>query len=215
MRTGGAGFKAIQKALNEMFGVTELPNVAVHGRTDKAIISDLFEKLGREGDLETSLPEFEKRYWEHLPQTLGESEGSLLPGVESLLLLLGDRKDVALGLLTGNARVPAYHKLQHFDVARYFDFGGFGDRQACRNAVAAEAVKSAANHLGNRFLPNKVWVIGDTTKDIECGRSIGARVLAVTTGGDDQEILTEAQPDLLFSDLENTTAFLEGCFGEA
>ena len=46
MRTGGAGFKAIGRALSELFGIESLPSVPVHGRTDLAIFHDFFERSG-------------------------------------------------------------------------------------------------------------------------------------------------------------------------
>jgi phosphoglycolate phosphatase len=49
-------------------------------------------------------------------------------------------------------------------------------------------------------------VIGDTPLDIRCGRAIGAKVLAVATGGAGIEELREHQPDWLVPDLQSISA---------
>ena len=156
---------------------------------------------------------FEELYWRYLPQALAETEGELLPGVSELLESLSQRADVALGLLTGNAHVPAYHKLKHFQVDRYFEFGGFGDREVCRNEVAALAKNASQDYLGAKFSENQVWVIGDTVKDIECGRSIGAKVVAVETGGGSRAELATAKPEIQVADFRNPSELIRSCFG--
>jgi len=193
LNTSGAGMKAISATMQELYGIGDLPQVAVHGRTDRAIVGDLLQELGI--SIEENLGDFYQAYWQALPSYLQHSESYLLPGIEETLELLAQRADVAVGLLTGNAARAAEIKLKHFNVEGYFQFGGFGDFLACRNAVAEQAVQSAASHLGDRFQPDQVWVIGDTVNDIRCGRSIDSRVIAVETGGASAQELAEAKPD--------------------
>jgi phosphoglycolate phosphatase-like HAD superfamily hydrolase len=49
--------------------------------------------------------------------------------------------------------------------------------------------------------PTRIWVVGDTTRDISCARAIGAQVLAVTTGVVSRDELEQAEPDLLLDDM--------------
>jgi phosphoglycolate phosphatase-like HAD superfamily hydrolase len=51
-----------------------------------------------------------------------------------------------------------------------------------------------------------VVVVGDTPHDIRCGRAIGAKVLAVATGGARLEELKLHQPDWAVRDLRAVTA---------
>jgi len=44
-------------------------------------------------------------------------------------------------------------------------------------------------------------VIGDTPRDIDAARAIGAQCIAVSTGGVAHEVLAENGPDWLFTDL--------------
>jgi phosphoglycolate phosphatase-like HAD superfamily hydrolase len=142
-------------------------------------------------------------YLQHLPRTLRDLPGSLLPGVETTLEAIRDANLGALGLLTGNLKRAAKIKLAHFAVDHNFAFGGFGDHSSCRNEVARQALESARQFLQPHFDEDQVWVIGDTPLDIACGRAINARTVGVLTGGYDREELTAAEPDLLLDDLRD------------
>ncbi len=203
----GAGMQAIGRAMEELFQVRTLPSVRVHGRTDFGILSELFSHLNL--DYKQHQDQFHETYLRHLPATLSATQGQVLPGISSLLPILVDRSDVSLGLLTGNGRQAAMVKLSHFGLGDFFPFGGFGDLHGNRDDVARTAVQSAQQHLGDQFFPEKVWVIGDTPDDVRCGRAIGARVLAVETGGADRQVLVESDPDLLMEDLSDIERFLQ------
>lgn len=133
---------------------------------------------------------------------------NVLPGVFPLLERLNSHPEVALGILTGNAREPARIKLEHFELSEYFLFGGYGDDHSDRNNVAAEAAKGARDYLGQRFVAEQTWVIGDTINDIRCARAIGAKVLTVATGGNSSEQLVAARPDIHVEDLTDVQHWL-------
>ena len=198
--------KAVHESLIEMFGDVTQSKLAVHGRTDHGIMTDVFAGIGR--DYQQHREDFDQLYWSKLPGVMESSKGELLPGVPQLLKSISVDPNVALGILTGNARVAADIKLQHFGIEQYFSFGGYGDHHSDRNQVAAVAVEQARLKLGDSFDSDKVWVIGDTVNDIVCARSIGARVIAVETGGGTREELLRAEPDVVFADLANCDDFL-------
>lgn len=206
LRAGNAGMKAIHETLIEMFGEVQESDLVVHGRTDQGIMTDVFAGIGR--DYQQHRDDFDQMYWSKLPAVMASSGGELLPGVAELLEDLSAAPDVALGILTGNARVPADIKLKFFGIQQYFSFGGYGDHHSDRNQVAALAVQQARLSVGDSFDPSKVWVIGDTVNDIVCARSIGARVIAVETGGGTREELLAAEPDIVFTDLVKRDNFL-------
>ena len=54
--------------------------------------------------------------------------------------------------------------------------------------------------------PEEIVVVGDTVLDVACARSIGARCLAVCTGGSTQEELAAAKPDWLALNLSKIQA---------
>jgi len=194
-----AGMGAMGQAITQHYGKTEIPEIRLHGCTDRGIVNELFTKL--DIDLEADRSEFMSTYCQILEASLSTYGGEVLPGVPELLKTLESHPNVALGLLTGNAKRPAEIKLKHFGIGDYFPFGGFGDDFSERNDVAAAAVIAAKENLGNKFDAAKVWVIGDTLNDIRCGRSIGAKVIAVETGGDAGKILAKESPDILLTNL--------------
>ena len=207
--SGGAGKLAMESALLAEFGVTvgDRP-IPYAGRTDAAIISDLLQAH----ELEVTpknIQRFLVAYLEHLPVCLTQRQGQALPGVRPLLEALQGRSDVLLALLTGNVEAGATNKLRHFDLQHYFECGGFADNLVERNDVARAARKRAEQHLGREIDETvTLWVIGDTPHDVTCGRSIGARVLAVATGSHSVAQLQSAEPDHVVSDLTDTEQLL-------
>ncbi len=200
LRSGGSGLETIRQLMHERYDIDKLPDIELHGRTDFGIWQELFEKLNIA--FPDDLSPMIDSYCTRLETEIGNFKGQLMPGVPDVLARLQPRDDIALGLLTGNAKRAAMIKVEHFGLAEYFQpFGGFGDQHPDRNDVAAQARQSAQEHLGDRFDPDKMWVVGDTIRDVECGQSIGAKVIAVATGNQTLEFLRESNPDLAVSDL--------------
>ena len=56
-------------------------------------------------------------------------------------------------------------------------------------------MERAEEEWGVSFPPDQVVVVGDTPMDVECGRHVGARTLAVATGRRSVEELTATGPD--------------------
>jgi phosphoglycolate phosphatase-like HAD superfamily hydrolase len=201
--SGGAGKAALEKALAEEFGVTHvIEKLQLSGRTDRAIIADLF-RLHALDDTPENHHRLIAGYLRHLPESLASRGGRVLPGIAVLLEQLRRRDDVALGLLTGNVRAGAKVKLGHFGLYDYFAFGGFGDYHLDRDEVAREALAEIEGRFNGRHSPQRIWVIGDTPLDIRCARAIGARAVAVATGWHSKEELTAHGPDLFLTDLKD------------
>ncbi len=198
--SGGAGQLAMNRAISEAFGLTDLDcDIPAAGRTDRAITTDLFQYFGVTTD-DVRWAQFVATYFELLPLAMEELKGYLLPGIPNLLEQLAARPDVTLGLLTGNFEEGAWIKLRHFEIDRYFRFGGFGDHHFDRDDVARLAYEATHQHLGRRVEPCDVWVLGDTPSDIRCGKAIGARTVAVATGMFTATELRPHAPDVLLRD---------------
>ena len=88
-----------------------------------------------------------------------------------------------LGLLTGNIQLGAEIKLRHFGLWEQFQFGGFADDNEDRDHIAVAALERARRVLGRDLSPQEIIVVGDTPFDVRCGKFIGAKTLAVATGG--------------------------------
>ncbi len=197
LSSGGAGQHAMEEALAKVFGVTgPYHDIPAAGRTDWAITRDLFAFHQLDVN-DTQWRDFIHVYLEQLPIALTNKSGSVLPGVLPLLHELNHRDDVVLGLLTGNLEVGARLKLEHYDIFHFFRFGGYGDAHHHRDDVARLAHAAACDFLNGSVNADRLWVIGDTPADVQCGRAIGAKVLAVATGIHTIDELKAAQPDEL------------------
>ncbi len=208
LSTGGSGQSAMEAALLAGFPVTELLcDIPTAGRTDRAIIMDLFRDHGI-AFTEENWQRFQQLYLERLPGCIAGGPPDLLPGMRDIVEALAVRSDVMLGLLTGNFERGAKVKLSHFGIDHHFAFGGYGDHDVSRDDVARRALAEAARRLERDPDVSSVWVIGDTPADIQCSRAIGARAVAVATGIYPLEVLRAAEPDHLFESFADPQTLL-------
>src|SRR5262245_23282386 len=206
LTTGKAGVPAWEAAVRETTGKDfQLSSIRVPGLTDYQIASRTFELLGvaATGDL---LPRMVARYEELLPSTLPLKQGRVLPNVREILESLRSRTDVRSYLLTGNTRAGARAKLTHYNLAQYFPDGAFAEDQGSRSSIARRALDLARNAGPVRL--DRIFVIGYTPHDIECAAPIGARTIAVATGGYSVEELTAHHPWRVFGELPPPSEFL-------
>ncbi len=208
VRTGGAGKAAMETALRSEFAFSELLDVVPYsGRTDRAIGRDLLTVHGIE-PTPANQGRLQAAYLANLPDCLRTHGGNVCPGIAELLSHLHPKPEVLLGLLTGNVRAGARHKLGHFGLWDYFVCGGFGDEHFERDDVARLAIAEVRAHLGRELDAGDVWVIGDTPLDVQCGRAVGARVVAVASGWHSAEELARYGPDHLLTDLSSPDELL-------
>jgi phosphoglycolate phosphatase-like HAD superfamily hydrolase len=126
---------------------------------------------------------------------LTQTRGDIYPGVWRFIYEMQRLSEPpAVGLLTGNIRLGAEIKLRHFNLWEFFQIGAFGDDSENRREIAALARDRGARVLGRDLEPEEVLVIGDTPLDVDCGRAIGAEVLAVATGDYTVAELQKHQP---------------------
>lgn len=199
--TGGAGDKALKRVVARRYGVEDdLHDVEIAGRTDARIARSILEKYA-EGTSSEQVTAFLDEYLEQLAALLPQLNGQVLPGVPEILQRMAAKPDRVLALLTGNLRRGAELKLRRYGLWDFFSFGAFADDHHDRNELGAFARQRAREALGHEFEVGAIDVIGDTGHDIACGKSFGARTIAVATGSWSREQLAEHQPDFLFNDL--------------
>jgi phosphoglycolate phosphatase-like HAD superfamily hydrolase len=207
LTTGKAGVPAWEAAVREVTGRDfELASIRVPGLTDFQIAVQTFELLGVDADDQT-LRRMVLRYEDLLPSYLPLKQGRVLPNVREILEALRDRSDVRSYLLTGNTRGGARAKLTHYDLFEYFPDGAFAEDAQKRATIAARALDLARR--AGPIAEDRVYVIGDTPHDIECAESIGARTIAVATGGYSVEELASHRPWRLFEELPPVDEFVE------
>ena len=207
VRTGGAGVKAFARTFASEFKVADgFERLKFPGRTDIGLVREFFGFHQIE-----ATPENLQRFFEHyvlwLDHLLKESRTEVCPGVWELIRDLQALPQAPLlGLLTGNIRLGAEIKLRHFDLWDVFQTGAFGDEHEDRGQIAALALERGSRLVGKDLRGDEVLVIGDTPLDIRCARAIGAKALAVATGGSELAELKRHQPDWAITDLRAITA---------
>ena len=206
LTTARAGVYAWEDAVRELTGREfELAKVRIAGLTDYQIAVKTFESMGIETD-EVFLRRFVDRYGELLPGSLPRKQGRVLPNVREILEHLQRQENIRSYLLTGNTRAGARAKLTHYDLMHFFPDGAFAEDAGERSAIASRALE-----LARRAAPvadDRLFVIGDTPHDIHCANAIGARTIAVATGGYSLDELREHNPWRLFAELPPPDQFV-------
>ncbi len=207
VHTGGAGIKAFAKVFATEFNAPNgVSRMKFAGRTDVNLVREFFTL----NQIEPSAENF-RRFFENyvfwLDHILSDSETSACRGVFEFMQALRELpQPPTFGLLTGNIRLGAEIKLRHFHLWQEFETGGFADDHEDRDQIAHAAFRRGARVLDRDLHGEEVLVIGDTPLDIRCGRAIGAKVLAVATGGATWSELKPHQPDWLVEDLGSVAA---------
>lgn len=189
-----------------------LPAISFGGKTDLQICRELLAAAGvPASEIEGTAHRIMEGYLSRVAEQLRarSHEVKVLPGVTDLLNRLQARPEVAIGLLTGNLREGAALKLAAAGLAPYFGFGVYCDDHHDRYQLPAIAVERAHKSMGRRFEGKEVVIIGDTIHDVNCGKSIGVRTIAVGTNRrvPTEELLAQ-NPDYYFRDLSSTLEVL-------
>jgi phosphoglycolate phosphatase-like HAD superfamily hydrolase len=210
INSGGAGIESLKEVLRRQFGVIDdLRGVEIAGKTDTGIVHQILRKQNIPVTEETTAL-FLELYLEFLADELPQRQGALLPGVAELLPRLQARPQNVLALLTGNLRRGAQLKLAHYGIWGFFEFGAFADDHHDRNQLGPFAQQRARQKHAIDFAAGDIDVIGDTPHDIACGKAIGARTIAVTTGSFSRVQLAAYQPDWILDDFSEVDAALTG-----
>lgn len=208
LTTARAGIFAWEDAVrHELGGSIALESLRTAGLTDIEIAVQLLETSGREPSSDDVI-RLVRAYERHLPSSLPKRVGQVLPNVRAIMEQLQGLPDVCSLLLTGNTRAGAKAKLSHYGLQAFFTDGAFSDDTPDRPSIARKAMTLARTRIGH-VAPDRVYVIGDSPHDIQCGRAIGARVIAVATGGYSVEELGPLKPWWLLQELPAPDQFLD------
>jgi phosphoglycolate phosphatase-like HAD superfamily hydrolase len=196
VHTGRAGSRAFGKTIASIFGVPEsVEKVSFAGRTDVSLARELFG-LNRIPATPENFRRFFENYVFWLDQLVAAGNGDICRGAAGFIRQLQALPDPPmLGLLTGNIQLGAEIKLRRYGLWGIFEMGGFADDHEDRDQIAAAALARGRRVLGENLRPEEIVVVGDTRFDVRCGKHIGARVLAVATGGAKFEDLKKCGAD--------------------
>jgi phosphoglycolate phosphatase len=126
----------------------------------------------------------------------------VLPGVAPLLKELS-KTDSLIALYTGDSPGVTRCVLRATGLAKYFKFAVYGTEANSRTELAKMAIQRAEQSTGHKFEGRDVVIIGDSVRDVECGKQLGALTIAVATGFHSEEKLLSRKPDHLFKNLKD------------
>lgn len=205
IQTAHAGQRGLNAAVEALHGRSDvLEGIPVAGRTDCAILQDVFARLGRTWE-PVAAGALRDAYFEHLAREIGRSyspppaDFGVLPGVEAVLSAMERDPAYVVALLTGNFARGASIKLGHFGLWERFRFGAFGDEHVNRRDLLPVARARAA---AAGVTPSLVVVIGDTPLDVDCAHAHGAFAVAVATGHYSVAELEATGADIVLETLE-------------
>lgn len=203
IRTGGAGIWAFAETSTRLYGLPGgTDGLHFHGRTDRSLVCE-FLRLHGIPETEAQIRRFMEGYTGFLAERLLQHRGEVCPGVEGLIRSLREIPNPPqLGVLTGNSALGAQLKLKAHGLEDLLVFGVYGEDESDRNLLAHRALKMAQERFGSGFSGREMVVVGDTPADIACARAVGARCVAVSTGGSSLEVLLEHSPDWAVPTLE-------------
>jgi phosphoglycolate phosphatase len=190
----------------EVYGTMgSIAGVSFAGKTDPQIARELLTRAGFDQDtIDAGLPALWERYVQHLEGRLDDLPMRVLPGVHELLAALAELEDVGLGLLTGNIVKGAELKLGSAGLWEHFAIGGFGSDHEQRDELPAVALERARIHWNVSIEATQAVVVGDTPRDVACGRAGGTRTVAVATGSYPAAELLDTGADHVLEDLSST-----------
>ncbi len=203
--------KATRKLFKELFGVdAKLSETDFAGRS----LMENFTALARLKNVPQEvfgaksrqlIGAYERIFIRHLPR---DATGLVLPGARELLDGLS-RTDNLVALYTGNSPGIVKRVLLASGLARYFRFCLSGTEVKTRADMVRQAIAKGGEMTSRKFIGKEIVIVGDSLRDIECGKQFDALTVAVATGFHSERELSEYKPDYLFKSLEDYPAVLE------
>ena len=201
---GRLGRQAFTAAATRLFGEHfTFDGVAFGGGLDPLLFAEAAAQH-QLTDAETHHPAFRAAYIAELEAALvgGAPQPRALPGALNLVHQLRARRDVVLGVLTGNYGESAALKLRAAGIdPEWFTVTAYGDEAPSRADLVALAMRRHGERHQVRLPPQRVVVIGDTPRDVACAREHGCIAFAVATGGFDRAALSAAGADVVVDSL--------------
>lgn len=184
----------------------------VAGFTDPLILKEMLRRAGVNGkEIDDTLVKFFPIYYKRLKERyINATEKKMFDEVKDIIYELSIKKNVYLGLVTGNMKRSAMIKLSPFGLENFFNIGAYASDDPDRNRLPPIAVSRAESIWNVKFDNDEVFVVGDTIHDVHCAvvndyRAIG---IARRDGDNEKSILRAAGADWVFETLPSSSEFM-------
>ena len=214
--TQDAGVRGYEAAGGDIFGVSfSFDGVPLHGKLETENYREAVDRHAPEMNANDHEDRFKDSYEQHMARIGAESAGfQALPGVQNALKELQDIPHVEVGILTGNWERTGRLKLELGNIDHsQFRICSWAEDGESRNDLVPVAEKRFQDHFGCD--PEKIVVIGDTPRDIECAHAHGAIAVGVATGIHDADTLRNSGADYVLNDLSTLEPLKALLTGEA
>jgi len=202
-RSGQHHRQALVDAVRRIAGVeTTTDGVPVAGMLDGDILTTMMQRAGmKPGQIRRLLPDVMRRAPILYARTCPDLRKRVCPGVRGVLRRL-QRRDVPVGLVTGNLSRIGWKKMECAGLRPFFRFGAFAEQGRDRATLVKLAVRQARSE-GWIAKDSTITLIGDHPNDIRAARANNVRVVSAATGLVGTEELASHSPDVLLPDLRS------------
>lgn len=201
--------KAFSYGIQQAYGIkTEFTYKKIHeiaGMTDQQIIKFLLVPYNIDKqEIKEKMLKCTRKMSEYYQENIKKEDINALPGAKKLLEELQGR--AMLGIVTGNIEPIGWKKLKAAGLREYFTLGAFGSDAEERHKLVEIAIKKAKE---KGFQGNKIFLLGDTVRDVQAGNKNQVKVIAVATGSTTKKQLEEAGAYRTFETLEKSDEIIE------
>ncbi|PCI02921.1 MAG: HAD family hydrolase [Hyphomicrobiales bacterium] len=161
--------------------------------------------LGRDTDAQTA--EMTEKYKSNFNDIMHQPKyaSTLFPGIKELIETLAEHDDILIGMVTGKSRKGINHLLDDHDFHPHFITSRCADD--CPSKPHPAMVLECCDEVG--VAPERTYVIGDTSFDIEMAKSAGATAIGVSWGYHDVDILQRAGADKIIDKAHEVHGILD------
>jgi phosphoglycolate phosphatase len=198
-------YEAFLIAMRELYGrAVGLEGVPVQGSTDPIILLKALEQAGvSETEGRAALAEAMSRMCSEVEARSAELRPELCGAVAKLLAELKAAGKL-MGVTSGNVERIGWAKLKAAEIAEYFCFGSFSDRNETRTEIFRWGAEEARRRLGAAA---RVCFVGDTPADVDAAKACGFPIIAVATGIFSLEELAKGEPEMCIPGCETLWSY--------
>ncbi len=200
-RAGPHHRQVLEEAVLEVSGLPgSTDGIATQGMLDGDIITTMLRNRGATARRARELlPRIVERAQSLYARYCPDLSRKVCPGVRALLRRL-ERRQVSMGLVTGNFSGIGWRKMECAGLRSFFRFGVFAEEGRTRSRLVRLAVARARRE---KWISRTdvVALVGDHPNDIRAARDNRVRSIAVATGLVGAAELSSHEPDYLLSDL--------------